>query len=560
MTSSEEACISQQLLYRWDSIFDTPRIASDRYDEPFVNNVGDGETANPSIDVIRFFMQAFDGDDSCHFATDTVVDFCEGANLSNLQRNESATTQLVALLNDSGGMTARDLLEALAQSRRVRIDETNIKINRLYIEDLNRWTILALAASVPDHQAAIVGEFVYNHLEFDPLIKTKIIRSALPAFAFEFHLPYFAFRKHKLPQRDKRQFGNGKTLRQCHDITFLRTMDSKDDNSLNEYVYESQLSYLVSGLSRYSWSAYLFNDLYFELDDNSDSVAGYDAEREMEPGLDPLSTGKIFLSAAPCEPREYFLFIFEIRMRRIKKEWKQLYGAIDEAIRTYKSEYWTRTGHGVSSRLNTDRQRTQSREDLQEWIRRSTELLRKFITSLDQLIREWNGFRNTGINYFTSTVSPDHLTKLLNTITAIDQHVIDLGRLLPKFNHTMDCLSEDMLRDVNLLIAHESNESALFQQKTARDVKILTRITFLTLPFALAASLLSTQEGFIPITPSPWAFVASIAILETLVWLILGTLLGWDWFKGKLMWVRHHFGLRREGIEDIELRQLEGLR
>lgn len=151
MTSSEEACISQQLLYRWDSIFDTPRIASDRYDEPFVNNVGDGETANPSIDVIRFFMQAFDGDDSCHFATDTVVDFCEGANLSNLQRNESATTQLVALLNDSGGMTARDLLEALAQSRSertrhsqevervgnstppigVRIDETNIKINRL---------------------------------------------------------------------------------------------------------------------------------------------------------------------------------------------------------------------------------------------------------------------------------------------------------------------------------------------------------------------------------------------------------------------------------------------
>lgn len=114
-------------------------------------------------------------------------------------------------------------------------------------------------------------------------------------------------------------------------------MDSKDDNSLNEYVYESQLSYLVSGLSRYSWSAYLFNDLYFELDDNSDSVAGYDAEREMEPGLDPLSTGKIFLSAAPCEPREYFLFIFEIRMRRIKKEWKQLYGAIDEAIRTYVS-------------------------------------------------------------------------------------------------------------------------------------------------------------------------------------------------------------------------------
>lgn len=82
-------------------------------------------------------------------------------------------------------------------------------------------------------------------------------------------------------------------------------------------------------------------------------------------------------------------------------------------------------------------------------MRRSAELLRKFISSLDQIISDWNVFRNTGINYFNSTDSPDHLARLLKTITAIDQQITDLGRLLPKFNHTMVSLSEDMLRHVS---------------------------------------------------------------------------------------------------------------
>ncbi|KAI1758668.1 hypothetical protein GGR53DRAFT_516320 [Hypoxylon sp. FL1150] len=579
MTPLEEASFPQQLFYRWDPIFDTPRTVSARHDEPYVNNMGDGETANPSIDLIPFFMRAFDGDDSCNFATETVANFCKGANLSTIQRDKSATTDLVALLNDSGGMTARELYETLTRLRceqnkhsqvvggddptlssTTRIDKTNAIIHRIYIENLDRWTILALAASIPDHQASIVGEFIYNHLQFDPLIKATTLRNGLPAFAFEVHLPYFAFRKRRPPREDKRKDRHGKGLRQCHDITFMRMIDRNDGDSVNEYVYEAKISYLVSGSSRYSWTAHLFNDLYFESNDDFGRVAAYHAERDMEPGLDPLSSGKMFLQDAPDEPREYFLFIYEIWMRRIKKEWRQLSVSVDEAIGTAKSEYWIRIGHGVSSRLNTDRQRAQSREELQEWIRRSTELLRKFIVSLDQLIKEWNGFRDTGLNYFQSTIKPDHLAKLLDTITAIDRHVVDLGRFLRKFNDIMDCLSEDVLRAVNLRISHESNESALFQQKTARDVKILTWITFLTLPLTLAASLLSTQEGFIPITPSPWAFVASLAIVETLVWLMLGTLLGWDWLRDKLSWVRRHFGLRwKEGNEGIELRQLESL-
>ncbi|KAI1770991.1 hypothetical protein F4818DRAFT_430817 [Hypoxylon cercidicola] len=583
MTSSEGVSISQHLLYRWDSTFDSPHSVSDRHYEPFVNNVGDGEAANPSIDLIPFFMGVFDGNGGSHYATDTVVDFCAGADLSNLQHDEYATTELVALLNDSGGMSARDLFQALTRPRIVRtrrlqgdegggssithapvqIDEAHTEIRRLYVANLNRWTVLALAASAPDHQASILGEFIFKHLQFDPLINTRILYNGLPAFAFAFHLPYFALRKHRLPQRDKRRTGHGKELRQCYDITFLRTMDSKIDNSLTEYVYEAKLSCLVSGLSRYSWSAYLFNDLYFDSDDE-ESVAEFHAQRDMQPGLDPLSVDK-FLDKAPCEPREYFLYIFEIRISRIKKEWVQLFVAVDEAIRTYKSEYWARTGRGVSSkkdqssRSDADRQRTQSREELQEWMRRSAEILRKFISPLEGLISEWNVFRGKGINYFQSTNSPDHLARLARTLTAIDQHITDLGRILPKFNHTMGCLSEDMSRDVNLHIAYESNELALCQQKAARDVNVLTWITFLTLPLALAAALLSTQQGFIPITPSPGTFVASLAILETLLWLILGTLRGWGWVGDKLQRIRSHLGAKRGGNEDIELRELEGL-
>ncbi|KAI1411948.1 hypothetical protein F5Y13DRAFT_190632 [Hypoxylon sp. FL1857] len=569
MASLQGASFSQLPLYHWDPVFDSPRGTSGQHNKPYIDVVDD---ADIDLDPIKRFAKALEETDSCHYATDTLAKFCTGVNLQTLQQNPSVASQLVAILEDSGGLTAWGLHQALSNinTENQNSDVTDVQqtgqnkavkshVRRLYATNLNCWTVFALAATAPTHQARVLGEFILKHLRFDPLVYTKIPFVKLPIFALEFHLPYLAWRKHMLPRADSQRTINGKGLRHYQDITFLRTMSKKADNSLTEYLYQANISCLVSGLDSYSWTAYFFNDTYFEADDCPENIQEYDAQECPEHMLDPLTAGKRPRHLRPSCPREYFLIISETHIRRAKEEWQQSFYAVDDAIQSYKSEYWTQARKIDSCNRDdpkacstSDRERCKLREDFQEWMRQCAELLRKIINSLGQYAKERRIFLETGINSFVSS-DPLQSTRLSRVLTAIDQHFVELERLSSNVQNVMDSLCQDTHRDVNLRLSHESNESALFQQKTARDVKVLTWMTFLSLPFALAAGLLSTQEGFIPIRPSPWALLASIAILEILVWLILGSLLGWNWFWENMKWARHQLGTRERDIEGVEL-------
>lgn len=110
MASSPGASFPHQLLYRWDPIFDTPQNISDRHDEPFLKVRDEFDTAS---DFINCFMQVFDENDFCHHATDTVANFCAGANPNSLKDNASARTDPIAVLDDSNALTSWELYEAL---------------------------------------------------------------------------------------------------------------------------------------------------------------------------------------------------------------------------------------------------------------------------------------------------------------------------------------------------------------------------------------------------------------------------------------------------------------
>lgn len=115
-------------------------------------------------------------------------------------------------------------------------------------------------------------------------------------------------------------------------------MGPKLDNSETEYVYEAKMSCLVSGISRYSWRGYLFNDLYFEIDEDSECVAGFHEDQEdLGPRVDPLAAGKRPIYPLPGDPREYFLIIFEVRLRKVVKECQQVCVAVHNAIEAYVS-------------------------------------------------------------------------------------------------------------------------------------------------------------------------------------------------------------------------------
>lgn len=63
-------------------------------------------------------MQACDENDTCNYATEAVVKFCQGADFQSLRHNTRATTDVVALLDDGVGLTAWDLYQALIKPKK----------------------------------------------------------------------------------------------------------------------------------------------------------------------------------------------------------------------------------------------------------------------------------------------------------------------------------------------------------------------------------------------------------------------------------------------------------
>ncbi|XDG05505.1 hypothetical protein ABKA04_005120 [Annulohypoxylon sp. FPYF3050] len=474
MASSQGERYSQQHLYCWDPILDSRQKLSDDYDEPFVEAFSAGDLDS---DFITSFMQAFDENDACNYATKRVVDFCKGADLAGLRQNMSATTELVALLDDGIGSTALNLYETLVKmkedSKRKGPDAT-----RRYIPSLTPWTVVALAASAPTYQASILGEFMFNHLRFDPLINAYIQRDNITSFTFEFQLPYFSLREQRMPQEDTRG------LRRYEDITFLRNMGNKLDNSPTKYIYESKVSHLISGTSRYSWSGFLINDRYFETDGEAETIEEYLVQGSEGIMPDPFAAKKRLMGDLPNDAREHFLIVLGTYLKHVNKESSNVFMAVDESIQSYKKNYWYQKICKASHRSNhhkgcpdSDTNRVRIREEHQEWMRRSVELLRKLSGILNQYRDEWKMFSDHGLNYFLSTDDASHLKKLRKSLVAVDQQVIGLERLRNKFKNIIDSY-EDMSRNFNDRIALEDNESAFSQKRTARDVKLLTWITF----------------------------------------------------------------------------------
>ncbi|KAI0886709.1 uncharacterized protein GGS22DRAFT_186782 [Annulohypoxylon maeteangense] len=562
---------SPQPLYCWDNALDSSQNQnlSSQYDDPFVDALSDHGIDS---DFIPHFMQGCDENETCNYTTKGVVEFCQGTDIRGLRENERAKTELVALLDDGVGTSALGLHQALVKpknevrktAKREGADASSRQPTKRskeqYIPNLTPWTVVALAASTPNYQVGVVGEFIFNHLRFDPLINANIQRDHFPFFTFEFHLPCVLLREQRLPQKD------GRRLRKHHEITFLYNMGKKVDNSPTKYLYESNTSCLISGPSRYSWTGFLIKDRYFTIDDDPESIEEYIAQGQDGVMPDPFAAGKRPMGDLPCDAREHWLIAIGNSLKQVNKESWHVFTVIDEAIQTY-GKNWNKMICRVSYKngyqrvsSDTDKSRSRLREEHQDWMRRSLEVLRKIMGILNQYSEEWKMFSDHGLNYFMSTDDANHLNRLRRSLVDVDQQIIRLERLRNKYKHELVCC-EDMARDFNDRIALEDNESAFFQKKTARDVKVLTWMTFLSLPFGLAFSLLSTQDGYIPMKPSLGALIASIAVFEGVIWMILGSLLGWGCFREKVKdWLPHQLRSKKMEIEEeLDIQQIEGL-
>ncbi len=88
---------------------------------------------------------------------------------------------------------------------------------------------------------------------------------------------------------------------------------------------------MVTGIDRFTWSAYEFNDSYF----SSQKLCSrhYHSMKDGKERFDPLSGS---FGPPSWEPREYFLKVVEFQLREVHGEWhfviNELQRAVDEHV------------------------------------------------------------------------------------------------------------------------------------------------------------------------------------------------------------------------------------
>jgi hypothetical protein len=153
-------------------------------------------------------------------------------------------------------------------------------------------------------------------------------------FQLAFHIPFYAWRMSDKAREDHRLDANASRLRQSRDVSFLNWERSWS----SDFLYEAQISCLVTGSDESRWVAYCFVDTYFDAaDEAKETVEAYHEDSLMDGGMhvDPLTFGVIAAEKAISTPREYFLSVFQIRIAQVKREWEQVVAKVRQSIREY---------------------------------------------------------------------------------------------------------------------------------------------------------------------------------------------------------------------------------
>ena len=190
-------------------------------------------------------------------------------------------------------------------------------------------------ATASESQTPGLRSAIHEHLAFENFIGVTFPPKGIAMFQLAFHLPYYVLRKSLKAHKDHRLHANGRPLRQSQDVSFL---DWSSGSS--SFLYEAQVSCLVSGTDDSRWVAYAFVDNYFEVDgDGRETVSSYHEDSLGEGCLrvDPLTFGTCPVDMPVWNPRKYFLMVLRVRLNHINREWQHLVTKIKESIREYVS-------------------------------------------------------------------------------------------------------------------------------------------------------------------------------------------------------------------------------
>ncbi|KAK7990652.1 hypothetical protein PG990_014932 [Apiospora arundinis] len=566
----------------WCPEFDQARELLKGYRQVYIKTISD---INPKTDDITLFTNRDDPNQTPNKPAETISGFCRFVR-SEKAFKLKATDRLVAIVHDcdSAGnfreprspVTATKLHEALLRPRfkpdrraygaagrscateplhsekkqeKAIPDTSTNKITEaerrlVFIVNPDECVVWALATTVSPIQVKAMRTFISNHITFKASFDVSITDRPL-TYALSFHLPYYALRDTPKSAR----FRDFRGLRNADDVEFLRTPSQTDADSspLCKRIHQAKLSCLVTGQDLHTWDAYMFLDNYNEYEDGD-----IDIEEDLDPEKEALDRARVTLdpfSGMPLAwpnitPREYFLNVLEGFSTQANNEWANTVSQIMSDFDATRDMY-------IESLYDQGDEGRNRRHEYSRWTNSVIHLLAKLKRSLDQCVNAWACFAapDGGFCNFRNMTERNQRQAIV-----IMKNFKNMSGLLRELE-VVECELMNTTTELGHLLSHESNEMANLQSAAAKDVKILTWVTFHSLPFTLGAAFMSTRAGFLPVPETPAALVVCLLAIQAVIWAVLDRV-----FKGRYVamvkqFVKAMYTAARHGVRDKRNRE-----
>ena len=99
----------------------------------------------------------------------------------------------------------------------------------------------------------------------------------------------------------------------------------------SEYLYEAQISLLITGVDEWFWTTYFCAETHFG---SEESIQYYHENK-----LDALTGGEKSLLYPVWNPREYYLSILSRRLKQVTKEWSTVVESLEDRLRIHVCGY-----------------------------------------------------------------------------------------------------------------------------------------------------------------------------------------------------------------------------
>ncbi|KAK5182252.1 hypothetical protein LTR44_005263 [Exophiala sp. CCFEE 6388] len=310
---------------------------------------------------------------------------------------------------------------------------------------------------------------------------------------------YAEFKKHCMKAQDIPGVSSGPTHETSPDDGDMGAREAT--YKAPAFLYEAQISCVVAGFDEWTWTALCLQDSYFEgkAGENAqqyskDDKAGANTNPFLRPGL--TEAGLPFHKA-----RQFFLRIFSVRLKQVRKEWRNIVTNIKNSVSKYEKNH-----HHLLLQAprpgNTRHDEADIRSSL-DWVNAVMSITTLLSELLSKTVDACAKFTKTDAVNFRDFRNISYGEQMLQTIQNTIQSLAGLEADLKAI--TRRCKEFD--RKLEFRIQLEAIRMGNCQ-------KSLSTIMMLYVsPIAMSAQIFSTQENLMPAIPRNFGTFAVLALI-----------------------------------------------